>query len=81
MRWLTEGPHEGETLGEVVSDAGLLRRPSRTRPSAALAEQMVERDVGRVPIVDRGRPRWSAWSPARTCCGSTRRSARWRSTA
>jgi chloride channel protein, CIC family len=51
MRWLTEGPHEGETLGEVVSDAGLLRG-APGQAVGALAEQMVERDVGRVPIVD-----------------------------
>jgi H+/Cl- antiporter ClcA/CBS domain-containing protein len=51
MRWLTEGPHEGQTLGEVVSDAGMLRG-APDQAVGALAEQMVERDVGRVPIVD-----------------------------
>ena len=51
MRWLTEGPHEGQTLGEVVSDAGLLRG-APDEAVGALVEQMVERDVGRVPIVD-----------------------------
>ncbi len=51
IRWLTEGPHEGQTLGDVVSDAGLLTgHPDEA--VAALVEQMVERDVGRVPIVD-----------------------------
>ncbi len=51
MRWLTEGPHEGQTLGDVVSDAGLLRG-APDEAVGKLVEQMVERDVGRVPIVD-----------------------------
>ena len=51
MRWLTEGPHEGQTLGEAISDAGMLRG-GPDAAVGALVEQMVERDVGRVPIVD-----------------------------
>ncbi|HZZ89482.1 MAG TPA: chloride channel protein [Caulobacteraceae bacterium] len=51
MRWLTEGPHEGETLGEAVSDAAMLRG-GPDEAVGALVERMVERDVGRVPIVD-----------------------------
>ncbi len=55
LRWMTEGAHEGQTLGEVVSDAGMVRvRPDES--VGRLAERMVERDVGRVPVVDdRGR--------------------------
>ena len=55
LRWMTEGAHEGQTLGEVVSDAGMVRaRPEEL--VGPLAERMVERDVGRVPVVDeRGR--------------------------
>jgi CBS domain-containing protein len=55
LRWMTEGAHEGQTLGEVVSDAGMVRaRPDEL--VGPLAERMVERDVGRVPVVDeRGR--------------------------
>jgi chloride channel protein, CIC family len=51
VRWLTEGPHGEATLGEAISDASLLT----ARPDDAvgqLVEQMVERDTGRVPIVD-----------------------------
>jgi H+/Cl- antiporter ClcA/CBS domain-containing protein len=51
MRWLTEGPHEGETLGEAVSDAAMLRG-GPDEAVGALVERMVERDVGRVPVVD-----------------------------
>ncbi|HEY3799238.1 MAG TPA: chloride channel protein [Caulobacteraceae bacterium] len=53
MRWLTEGPHEGQTLGEAISDAAMLTG-APDEAVARLVEQMVERDVGRVPIVDRG---------------------------
>jgi H+/Cl- antiporter ClcA/CBS domain-containing protein len=55
LRWMTEGDHQGQTLGEVISDAGLLlARPDEM--VGRLAERMVERDTGRVPIVDdRGR--------------------------
>ncbi|HEY2709246.1 MAG TPA: chloride channel protein [Caulobacteraceae bacterium] len=53
MRWLSEGPHEGQTLSEVVSDAGMLRG-APDEAVGRLAEQMVEREVGRVPIVDGG---------------------------
>ncbi len=51
VRWLTEGAHGDTTLGEVISDAGMLTG----RPDDAvghLVERMVERDIGRVPIVD-----------------------------
>ena len=55
LRWMTEGAHDGQTLGEVVSDAGMVRgRPEEQ--VGRLAERMLERDVGRVPVVDdRGR--------------------------
>jgi H+/Cl- antiporter ClcA len=53
LRWMTEGEHGGQTLGEMISDAGLLLgRPEEM--VGALAERMVERDTGRVPIVDDG---------------------------
>jgi H+/Cl- antiporter ClcA/CBS domain-containing protein len=51
LRWMTEGRHEGQTLGEVLSDAAMLR----AHPDdlvGRLAEQMVEHDVGRVPVID-----------------------------
>jgi H+/Cl- antiporter ClcA len=51
LRWMTEGAHEGETLGDLVSDAAMVRaRPDEQ--VGILAERMVERDVGRVPVVD-----------------------------
>ncbi|HEY5410862.1 MAG TPA: chloride channel protein [Caulobacteraceae bacterium] len=55
LRWMTEGAHEGQTLGEAVSDASMVRaRPEEL--VGGLAERMVEHDVGRVPVVDeRGR--------------------------
>jgi CBS domain-containing protein len=55
LRWMTEGDHDGQCLGEMVSDAGMVRaRPEEL--VGPLAERMVERDVGRVPVVDdRGR--------------------------
>jgi CBS domain-containing protein len=55
VRWLTEGTHGEVTLGEVISDASMLTaRPDEA--VGALVEQMVERDIGRVPIVgDDGR--------------------------
>ncbi len=51
IRWLTEGAHDETTLGEAISDAGVLVG-GPDEPIGALVEQMVERDVGRVPIVD-----------------------------
>jgi H+/Cl- antiporter ClcA/CBS domain-containing protein len=53
IRWLTEGPHGSATLGEAVSDAAMLRG-GPDEAVGALVERMVERDVGRVPIVDPG---------------------------
>jgi H+/Cl- antiporter ClcA/CBS domain-containing protein len=51
LRWMTEGEHEGETLRDLVSDASMVRaRPDEQ--VGRLAERMVERDVGRVPVVD-----------------------------
>ena len=51
LRWMTEGAHEGQTLGEMVSDAGMVRaRPDEL--VGRLSERMIERDVGRVPVVD-----------------------------
>lgn len=51
LRWMTEGAHEGQTLGDVVSDASMVRaRPDEQ--VGRVAERMVERDVGRVPVVD-----------------------------
>jgi CIC family chloride channel protein len=51
MRWMAEGPHEGETLGDVISDAAMLVG-SPDELVGTLAERMVAEDVGRVPIVD-----------------------------
>jgi len=51
VRWLTEGSHGDQTLGEAISDASMLTG----HPDDAvglLVERMVERDIGRVPIVD-----------------------------
>ena len=51
LRWMTEGPHEGQTLGDLVSDASMVRaRPDEQ--VGILAERMVESDVGRAPVVD-----------------------------
>ena len=51
LRWMTEGAHEGQTLGDMVSDAGMVRaRPDEL--VGRLSERMIERDVGRVPVVD-----------------------------
>jgi H+/Cl- antiporter ClcA len=50
VRWLTEGTHGEATLADVISDASMLTG----RPEEAvghLVERMVERDIGRVPIV------------------------------
>jgi H+/Cl- antiporter ClcA len=52
LRWLTEGGHEGERLGEHVSDAGL----ARAFPDEVVAravERMVAADQGRLPVVER----------------------------
>ncbi|HEX3916949.1 MAG TPA: chloride channel protein [Caulobacteraceae bacterium] len=51
IRWITEGAHEDQTLADVISDAGLLTG-SPEESVGALVERMVERDVGRVSIVD-----------------------------
>jgi CIC family chloride channel protein len=51
MRWIAEGPHEGTTLGDVISDAAMLVG-SPDESVGTLAERMVAEDVGRVPIVD-----------------------------
>jgi chloride channel protein, CIC family len=51
LRWISEGGHAGQSLGDAISDASLMRsHPDELL--GRLAEQMVERDVGRVPIVD-----------------------------
>jgi CIC family chloride channel protein len=51
LRWMAEGPHGVETLGETLSAAALLcGHPEET--VAHLVERMIERDLGRVPIVD-----------------------------
>ncbi|HEY1749941.1 MAG TPA: chloride channel protein [Caulobacteraceae bacterium] len=51
IRWLTEGAHEGQTLADVISDAAMLTA-GPDEAVGRLVEQMVERDVGRVSIVD-----------------------------
>jgi CBS domain-containing protein len=53
LRWMAEGPHGVETLGETLSAEALLcGHPEET--VAYLVERMIERDLGRVPIVDDG---------------------------
>jgi CBS domain-containing protein len=52
LRWLTEGGHKGERLGDHVSDASL----PRTYPDEVVAtafETMIAADQGRLPVVDR----------------------------
>jgi H+/Cl- antiporter ClcA len=51
MRWITEGTHEDETLADVISDASMLVG-APDEAVGRLAERMVERDIGRVPVVD-----------------------------
>jgi CBS domain-containing protein len=53
IRWITEGAHEDQTLADVISDASLLTG-APDEAIGGLVERMVERDVGRVPIVDAG---------------------------
>jgi len=51
LRWVTEGPHRGQTLREALSDPAILT----ARPDdlvGRLAERMVEHDVGRAPVLD-----------------------------
>jgi CBS domain-containing protein len=50
IRWITEGSHEDETLGEAISDAAMLVGGA-DESVGALVERMVESDIGRVPIV------------------------------
>jgi CBS domain-containing protein len=51
LRWMAEGPHGPQTLGEALPDDALLcGYPDET--VAHLVERMIERDLGRVPIVD-----------------------------
>jgi H+/Cl- antiporter ClcA/CBS domain-containing protein len=51
LRFVTEGPHQGQTLCEVLSDPAVLTaRPDEL--VGRVAERMVEHDVGRSPVVD-----------------------------
>ena len=51
LRWLTEGPHEGERLGEAVADGPVVSAHADDTV-ASLVERMVEQDVGRVVVAD-----------------------------
>ncbi|QUD89345.1 chloride channel protein [Phenylobacterium montanum] len=51
LRWKVEGGHEGETLGERVSDSGL----AVVHPEDVVAravDLMLEADQGRIPVTD-----------------------------
>jgi CBS domain-containing protein len=51
LRWNTEAPHGAATLFDVISD----NDPTVVHPDDVLghiADLMVERDIGRVPVVD-----------------------------
>ena len=51
LRWNTEAPHGAATLFDVISDSD----PTVVHPDDVLgrvADLMVERDIGRVPVVD-----------------------------
>jgi CBS domain-containing protein len=51
LRWLTEGGHRGQTLGDLVSDSDVvLACPDEV--VARAVERMVAADQGRVPVVD-----------------------------
>ncbi|MGE5565276.1 MAG: chloride channel protein [Parcubacteria group bacterium] len=51
LRWMSEGPHGAETLGEALPGGLLSGRPDET--VAHLVDRMIDRDLGRVPIVDK----------------------------
>ncbi|HVV92792.1 MAG TPA: chloride channel protein [Hyphomicrobiales bacterium] len=56
LRWMVEGSHNGQTLQDAVSDASLVvAHPDDIL--AHIADLMVDADVGRVPIVERGTSR------------------------
>jgi CBS domain-containing protein len=56
LRWRAESPHGSETLFDRASDRPLIvGYPDE--PVSHLCDRMVSADVGRVPIVDRNRPR------------------------
>jgi len=50
LRWMSEGPHGAQALGDALPDNILSGRPDET--VAHLVDRMIERDLGRVPIVD-----------------------------
>jgi CBS domain-containing protein len=50
LRWMSEGPHGAETLGEALPGNLLSGRPDET--VAHLVDRMIDRDLGRVPIVE-----------------------------
>jgi H+/Cl- antiporter ClcA/CBS domain-containing protein len=53
LRWMVEGSHDGQTLRDAVSDASLVvAHPDDI--IGRIADLMVEADIGRVPIVERG---------------------------
>jgi H+/Cl- antiporter ClcA/CBS domain-containing protein len=52
LRWVTEGGHAGERLGDLISDCAL----ARAHPDDVVAravELMITADQGRLPVVDR----------------------------
>jgi CBS domain-containing protein len=51
LRWMSGGAPEGVTLGQAVQEEPLCGYPDEL--VSDLIERMVDRDVGRVPIVDR----------------------------
>ncbi|QJP14439.1 CBS domain-containing protein [Starkeya sp. ORNL1] len=53
LRWRTEGAHDRQTLGEMISDAAVtVGHPDEVL--GRIADLMVANEVGRVPIVERG---------------------------
>jgi CBS domain-containing protein len=51
LRWVTEGPHKGQTLAEALSDPDVPTTHAEELVGA-LAERMVEADFGRAPVLD-----------------------------
>jgi CBS domain-containing protein len=50
LRWMSQGAHGAETLGEALPDDLLCGQPDET--VAHLVDRMIDRNLGRVPIVD-----------------------------
>ncbi|WP_258048322.1 chloride channel protein [Sphingomonas citri] len=53
LRWMDSPPDPAATLGDMVSDASLSTVPP-TLPVDRVAELMLAKDIGRVPVVDDG---------------------------